>query len=76
VRVYAKHYVRQSPNNLTTQFNFNEREIIRPNVISSLIIHTFVVLIISKKSVSGTIGFVRIMTIFIIVIFSFSTFVY
>jgi hypothetical protein len=31
VRVYAKHYVRQRQNNLTTFFNFNEREIIRPN---------------------------------------------
>jgi hypothetical protein len=29
VRVYAKHYVRQRQNNLTTFFNFNEREIIR-----------------------------------------------
>jgi hypothetical protein len=32
VRVYAKHYVRQRQNNLTTIFNFNEREIIRPFV--------------------------------------------
>jgi hypothetical protein len=29
VRVYAKHNVRQRQNNLTTLFNFNEREIIR-----------------------------------------------
>jgi hypothetical protein len=33
VRVYAKHYVRQRQNNLTTFFKFNEREIIRPIVI-------------------------------------------
>jgi hypothetical protein len=34
VRVYAKHYVRQRQNNLTTFFNFNEREIIRPIIVN------------------------------------------
>jgi hypothetical protein len=32
MRVYAKYYVRQKQNNLTTFFNFNEWEIIRPIV--------------------------------------------
>jgi hypothetical protein len=38
VRVYAKHYVRQRQNNLTTFFNFNEREIIRPSLFNFVIL--------------------------------------
>jgi hypothetical protein len=36
VRVFAKHYVRQRQSNLTTFFNFNEREIIRPTLSNSM----------------------------------------
>jgi hypothetical protein len=39
VRVCAKHYVRQRQNNLTTLFNFNEREIIRPTNFHDLFIY-------------------------------------
>jgi hypothetical protein len=40
VRVYGKHYVRQRQNNLTTFFNFNEREVIRPIVFLEIFIVT------------------------------------
>jgi hypothetical protein len=39
VEVYAKHYVRQRQNNLSTFYNLNEREIIRPIVIKAFITH-------------------------------------
>jgi hypothetical protein len=53
MRVYAKHYVRQRQNNLTTFFNFNEREIMLPNVfnrqISKITLKTFPIEMLSLK---------------------------
>jgi hypothetical protein len=41
MRVYAKHYVRQRQNNLTTFFNFNEMEIIRPSIFLVICIYGY-----------------------------------